>query len=103
MEKQLTGKVLPGKILVEPDSGEIKTQAGIIIPDLEHNKPRKGTVVAVGASTDKVEIVLAPGDRVLYSQHAGEPLDLDDDELDLHGDFLVMNQTQVLIFKTANK
>jgi len=48
MSKKLSGKVLAGKILVEPQPAEEKTASGIIIPDSAKEKPQKGTIVLVG-------------------------------------------------------
>ena len=41
----LKGKILAGKILVEPQEAEEKTVSGIIIPDSEKEKTQKGKVV----------------------------------------------------------
>lgn len=95
--------VLPGKILVRPDDGETKTESGVIIPDLGNELQKKGTVVSVGPDAPRITMVVKEGDRILYSQHAGEPIDIEDKEFDLQGKFLIMNQSQVLIFKTQKQ
>ncbi len=46
---ELKGKVLAGKILVQPQEAEKKTASGIIIPDSAKEKPQVGKVVLTGA------------------------------------------------------
>ena len=45
----LKGKILAGKILVQPKEAEKKTASGIIIPDSAKEKPQVGKVVLVGS------------------------------------------------------
>ena len=44
----LKGKILAGKVLIQPAEAEEKTESGIIIPDSAKEKPQKGTIVLVG-------------------------------------------------------
>jgi chaperonin GroES len=41
----LKGKILAGKVLVQPKEAEKKTASGIIIPDSAKEKPQVGSVV----------------------------------------------------------
>jgi chaperonin GroES len=45
---ELKGKILAGKVLVEPQQAVTKTAGGIIIPDSAKEKPLAGKVVLVG-------------------------------------------------------
>ncbi len=45
----LKGRILAGKILVEPKAAEEKTASGIIIPDSAKEKPQQGVVVLTGS------------------------------------------------------
>ena len=46
----LKGKILAGKILVQPKEAEKKTASGIIIPDSAKEKPQVGKVALVGSA-----------------------------------------------------
>lgn len=83
-------KPLADRVLVKPAAAEEKTVGGIIIPDSAKEKPLKGEVVAVGNGTKDEEMVVKPGDNVLYGKYAGT-------ELELEGDlYLVMRQSDIL-------
>ncbi|MEG1586005.1 MAG: co-chaperone GroES, partial [Bacteroidales bacterium] len=69
-------KPLADRVLVKPAPAEERTIGGIIIPDSAKEKPLKGEVIAVGAGTKDEEMVVKPGDQVLYGKYAGTELDL---------------------------
>ena len=81
---------LADRVLVQPAAAEEVTAAGIIIPDSAKEKPQRGTVVAVGNGTKEEEMILKPGDEVLYGKYAGTEIDNDGDRL------LIMRQSEVL-------
>ncbi len=86
----LKGKILAGKILVQPQEAEEKTVSGIIIPDSAKEKPQVGTVVLVGADKKDEPMELKVGDVVFYGKYSGT-------ELSIEGtDYLLMSQTDVL-------
>lgn len=87
---QLKGKVLAGKVLVQPHEAEEKTASGIIIPDSAKEKPRMGTVVLVGAAKKDEEMELKKGDVVLYGKYSGQELTIDGTA------YLLISQTDVL-------
>jgi len=87
---ELKGKILAGKILVEPREAEEKTQSGIIIPDSAKEKPQEGTVVLVGADKKDEPMEVKVGDAVFYGKYSGTELLIDDKE------YLLMSQTDVL-------
>jgi len=69
-------KPLADRVLVKPAPAEERTIGGIIIPDSAKEKPLKGEVIAVGNGTKDEEMVLKPGDNVLYGKYSGTALDL---------------------------
>ena len=86
----LKGRILAGKILVEPMAAEEKTASGIIIPDSAKEKPQQGKVVLVGADKNDEKMEITVGDTVFYGKYAGTELNIDGK------DFLLMSQTDVL-------
>ena len=83
-------KPLADRVLIKPAPAEEKTVGGIIIPDSAKEKPLKGEIVAVGNGTKDEEMVVKPGDTVLYGKYAGTELELDGEE------YLIMRQSDVL-------
>ncbi len=81
---------LADRVLVKPAAAEEKTIGGIIIPDSAKEKPLRGEVVAVGNGTKDEEMIVKPGDQVLYGKYAGT-------ELELEGSvYLMMRQSDLL-------
>lgn len=87
---ELKGKILAGKILVQPQEAETKTSSGIIIPDSAKEKPQVGTVVLVGSAKKDEPMELKTGDVVFYGRYAGTELNIDG------ADYLLMSQSDVL-------
>lgn len=87
---ELKGKILAGKILVQPQEAETKTSSGIIIPDSAKEKPQVGKVVLVGADKNDEPMELKTGDVVFYGKYSGTELNIDGT------DYLLMSQTDVL-------
>ncbi len=83
-------KPLADRVLVKPAPAEEKTIGGIIIPDAAKEKPLKGEVIAVGNGTKDEEMVVKPGDVILYGKYAGTELELDGEK------FLIMRQSDIL-------
>lgn len=83
-------KPLADRVLIKPAPAEKKTVGGIIIPDSAKEKPLKGEIVAVGNGTKDEEMVVKPGDTVLYGKYAGTELELDGEK------YLIMRQSDVL-------
>lgn len=73
-----------------PAAAEEKTVGGIIIPDSAKEKPLKGEVIAVGKGTKDEEMVLKPGDQVLYGKYAGTEIEVDG------ATYLMMRQSDIL-------
>lgn len=86
----MTIKPLGDRVLIMPTAAEEVTAAGIYIPDAAKEKPLKGTVKAVGQGTKDEEMVLKPGDTVLYGKYAGS-------EIEFEGvKYLMMRQNDIL-------
>lgn len=83
-------KPLADRVLIKPAAAEEKTIGGIIIPDSAKEKPLKGEVLAVGNGTKDEDMILKPGDTVLYGKYAGTELELDGEK------YLIMRQSDVL-------
>ena len=86
----LKGKILAGKVLVQPKEAETKTASGIIIPDSAKEKPLAGTVVLVGSAKKDEPMEVKVGDNVFYGKYSGTELSIDG------ADYLLMSQTDVL-------
>jgi chaperonin GroES len=86
----LKGKILAGKILVEPKAAEEKTLSGIIIPDSAKEKPQQGVVILTGVALKDETMEIKAGDTVFYRKYAGTELNLDGK------DYLLLSQTDVL-------
>lgn len=83
-------KPLADRVLVKPAEAEEKTASGIIIPDSAKEKPLKGEIIASGKGTKDEEMVLKPGDHVLYGKYAGTEIELEGTK------YLIMRQSDVL-------
>ena len=89
---------LGDKILVKRDEAQSKTDSGIYLPETGKEKPKTGTVEAVGdgaLNTDtgeRIPLSVKKGDRVIFSSYAGTEikLNLNDQEL------LIMSEDDVL-------
>ena len=86
----LKGKILAGKILVQPKEAEKKTASGIIIPDSALEKPQVGKVVLVGVAKKDEPMEVKVGDVVSYGKYSGTELNIDGTN------YLLMSQADVL-------
>ena len=86
----MTIKPLADRVLVKPAPAEEKTVGGIIIPDTAKEKPLQGEVIATGNGTKDEEMVVKPGDTVLYGKYSGQ-------EVEFEGvKYLIMRQSDIL-------
>ncbi len=67
---------LDDRVLIEPMEEEERTSSGIIIPDTAKEKPRMGTVIAVGTDEDLQEKI-KEGNKVLFAKYGGEDITVD--------------------------
>ena len=86
---------LHDRVVVRRIEEDIKTPAGIIIPDTAKEKPMQGEVIAVGPGARDESGKLMPvdvrvGDRVLFGKWSGT-------EVKIHGDeLLIMKESDIL-------
>ncbi|HED53902.1 MAG TPA: co-chaperone GroES [Phycisphaerales bacterium] len=89
-------KPLHDKILVERDEPEQTTAAGIIIPESGKERPKTGTVVAVGDGAlntetgERIPLTIKEGQRVIFTSYAGTEVKFGDDE------YLIMSEDDIL-------
>ena len=88
-------KPLRDRVVVERSEAEEKTAGGIVLPDTAKDKPKQGTVVAVGPGRvlDNGEVKaleVKKGDRVLFGGFAGSEVKLDGKE------YLVLSESEIL-------
>jgi chaperonin GroES len=87
---------LHDKILVKRDEPETKTASGIYLPETSKDKPKQGTVTAVGTGAlntdtgERIPLSVKKGDKVIFSSYAGTEVKLDGNEL------LIMSEDDIL-------
>ncbi len=83
------------KVLVKRLEAEEKTAGGIVLPDTAKEKPKRGTVQAVGDgklldSGERSKLQVSKGDEVLFSSYAGTEIKVDGEEL------LIIDEGEIL-------
>ncbi len=87
---------LHDKIIVRRDEAESVTESGIYLPESSKDRPKTGTIEAVGDGKLNTEtgartpLTLKKGDKVIFTSYAGTEVKLGDDEL------LIMSEDDVL-------
>ncbi len=86
---------LGDKVLVKRVEAEGKTSGGIVLPDTAKEKPRRGTVEAVGEgrvleSGKRSKLQVKKGDEVLFSSYGGTEVKIDGVE------YLIMGEEDIL-------
>jgi len=93
-----SGSIRPlhDKILVKRDEAQSKTDSGIFLPETSKDKPKSGTIQAVGdgaLNTDtgkRIPLSVKKGDKVIFSSYSGTEVKLNDQEL------LIMTEDDIL-------
>ncbi|MCB1195521.1 co-chaperone GroES [bacterium] len=88
-------KPLNDRLLVKREEAEEKSKGGIILPDTAKEKPRQGSVVAVGEgklddSGKRVPMTVKVGDKILFTAYGGTEIKVDGE------DYLIMREDDVL-------
>jgi chaperonin GroES len=89
---------LHDKILVKRDEAETKTTSGIFLPETSKDKPKTGTVQAVGNGAlnhetgARIPLSVKKGDRVIFSSYSGTEVKLDTTGQEL----LIMSEDDIL-------
>jgi len=86
---------LGDKIIVKRVEADDVTAGGIVLPDSAKEKPKRGTVRAVGNgklldSGDRGTMQVKQNDQVLFTSYAGTEVKIDGDE------YLIMSEGDVL-------
>ena len=78
---------LQDNVIVKPLESESTTASGIVIPDtISKEKPRRGTVLAVGPGKDgKALEGVKVGDVVVFTQYAPTEIKVNNEELYILG------------------
>jgi len=78
---------LKDNVIVKPLESESMTASGIVIPDtISKEKPRRGTVIAVGPGKEgKILENVKVGDVVVFTQYAPTEIKIDGEELYILG------------------
>jgi chaperonin GroES len=84
-------KPLNDKILVKRLEAEEVTKGGIVLPDAAKEKPKEGTVLALGDGKllddgQRALFQVQVGDRVLFTSYAGTDIKIDGDEYMILGE-----------------
>jgi chaperonin GroES len=88
-------KPLGNRVLIKRKEAQA-TRGGILLPDSAQEKPKQGTVVAVGPGNYDDQGKLQPmnlkvGDDVLFSSYAGTEVETENDT-----EYLIMTEDDVL-------
>ncbi len=86
---------LGDKVLVKRLEAEETTAGGIVLPDSAKEKPKRGTVEAIGDgklldSGERSKLQVAKGDEVLFTSYAGTEIKVNGDEL------LILDESEIL-------
>ena len=92
---KLKVRPLGDKVLIKRLEAESKTAGGIVLPDTAKEKPKRGTVQAVGDGKlldngDRSKMQVNKGDEVLFSSYAGTEIKIDGEE------FLIVEEGEIL-------
>jgi chaperonin GroES len=93
----MAAKVRPlgDKILLKRLEAESKTKSGIVLPETAKEKPKRGTVIAVGDgklldSGERAKFQVKKGDEIIFASYAGTEIKIDNEE------YLVLSEDEVL-------
>jgi len=92
---QVNIKPIGDKIVLRRLEAEETTSGGIVLPDTAKEKPKEGTVLALGDGKllkdgNRSKFQVKVGDRVLFSSYAGSEITVDGE------DYLVIAEDEIL-------
>jgi len=75
-----------GNVVVKVDDADDISSGGIVLPEQAKEKPKRGTVLAVGPGSitptgQRIEPAVKIGDVVVFTHYAGNKVELGDDEV----------------------
>ena len=88
-------KPVGSHIIIERSTPDAKSKGGIIIPEKGKEKPKQGTIIAVGNGKmmedgKRQAMQVKAGDTVLFNSYAGTEVKVSGDE------YVVMEESEVL-------
>lgn len=95
-QSKINVRPLHDKIIVKRDEAESVTESGIYLPESSKDKPKSGTVQAIGdgrlntETGERIPLTVQSGDRVLFTSYAGTEIKLDGVEM------LILDESEVL-------
>lgn len=87
---------LHDKILVRRDEAQSKTDSGIFLPEPSKDKPKTGTIEAVGTGAlntdtgERIPLSVRKGDKIIFTSYAGTEVKIDGQDL------LIMSEDDIL-------
>ena len=78
------------RVVIEPKEAETMTAGGLYIPDNAKEKPRQGTIVAVGPGSQDEPMEVKVGETVLYGKYAGTEVTVENKK------YLIVKQSDIL-------
>ncbi len=87
---------LGDKILIKRAEAQTKTDSGIYLPESAKDKPKQGSVVAIGSGIlnkktgEYLPFSVKKGDQVIFTSYAGTEVKIDGEEL------LIMTEDDIL-------
>ena len=86
---------LGDKVLLKRMEAEERTAGGIVLPDTAKEKPKRGTVQAVGDGKlldngQRSKLQVEKGNQVLFSSYAGTEIKVDGEE------YLIIDENDIL-------
>ena len=85
-------KPLFDRVVIRNVETEEVTKGGILLTSAAKEKPQMAEVLSVGPGAKDVEMVVKPGDKVVYQKYAGTEVKIDGQEVILikQGDILAI-------------
>ena len=98
-KKQPKIRPLGEKVLIKRLEAEETTRGGIVLPDSAKEKPKRGTVLAVGDGKvlddgSRAGFQVKKGDVVLFSSYGGTEINVDGEE------YMLMDESDILSILT---
>lgn len=87
---------LGDKIIVKRNEAESQTNSGIYLPESAKDKPKQGTVIALGDGNlnketgKRLPFTVKEGDDIIFSSYSGTEVKIDGE------DYLIMTEEDVL-------
>jgi chaperonin GroES len=87
---------LGDKIIVKREEAAVMTDSGIYLPESAKDKPKQGTIMALGSGNlnretgEYIPFTVKKGETVIFSSYSGTEIKIDD------CDYLIMTEDDIL-------